>query len=188
MSNFCHLFWKCFDHSSRFFRQNQKVFWTFFFQKLPSMKKFPWTHRMHIWQLCQKISCQMLPIFLPTSEEIYTFMFIPKKMFTKTSAGYVKSKPDNPSKKLPKVNTFFSKPNAFLKIPLSGRKKHYSSKFPMDTWNAVLTKVAKVFTKGGMFSAKSAKTNTKSTIFLKMFVFPQKVHFWANVALFTDLP
>ena len=101
----------------------------------------------------------------------------PKKMFTKISAGYVKSKPDNPSKKLPKVNTFFSKPNAFLKIPLSGRKQHYSSRIPMDTRNAVLTK-------SGMFSAESPKTNTKSTIFLQMFVFVQKFLFWANVAVF----
>ena len=139
---------------------------------------------MHIWQLCQKIPCQRLPIFLPTSEEFFTFRFISKKMFTKISAGYVKSKPDNPSKKLPKVNTFFLKPNVFLKNPNSGRKQHYSSKIPTDKWKAVLTKLAKIFTKCWIFSPESPKTNTKSTIFLKMFVFPRIDHFWLKVALF----
>ena len=85
--------------------------------------------------------------------EVDIFMFLPKNCFLRSSSGYVESKPWEKVDK----NQLFSEAQCFFsKKPKYGRKQHLSLETPMDYWNAILTKLAKVFAKKRViFGSKS---------------------------------
>ena len=85
--------------------------------------------------------------------EVDIFMFLPKNCFLRSSSGYVES---NPSEKIDKNQLFSEAECFFSKKPKYGRKQHLSLETPMDYWNAILTKLAKVFAKKRLiFGSKS---------------------------------
>ena len=113
-SQFCQVCWKVFANSSRFIHQNQKLFQMFcFFKNYLSPKSSPGNVKCIFESAAEKFPCQKLPNLLPTSEEVYTFRFFFKKMFTKNFSWIRRKQARQHFNRLSKVN-FFSRSPLFF--------------------------------------------------------------------------
>ena len=113
-SQFCQVCWKVFANSSRFSHQNQKLFYMFcFFKNYLSPKSSVGNVKCIFESAAEKFPCQKLPNLLPTSEEVSTFKFFFKKMFTKNFSWIRIKQARQHFNKLSKVN-FFSRSPLFF--------------------------------------------------------------------------
>ena len=86
-----------------------------FFKNYLSPKSSPGNVKCIFGSAAEKFPCQKLLNFLPTSEEVYTFKFFFKKMFTKNFSWIRRKQARQHFNKLPKVN-FFLEAHCFFSL------------------------------------------------------------------------